>query len=236
MNIAIIGYGKMGKEIEKLAKLKKISVISTIDPGNSGAKYKEINEASMKNVDVCIDFSVPKAVAGNVRRISSFRKNIAIGTTGWNDGIDEVKEIVKKTNIGLIYASNFSVGVNVFFRILENASKIISRIEGYDVYGYELHHNKKIDAPSGTAKTIEGILSKNLDKKQKINFASVRSGFIPGTHVVGFDSSADTIELKHVARNREGFALGAIMAAEWIKNKKGFYSINDMMDEVMGGG
>jgi 4-hydroxy-tetrahydrodipicolinate reductase len=189
----------------------------------------------MQDVDVFIDFTKPDAVVENIRNISKFGKNIVVGTTGWNDKINDVKEIVKKNNVGLIYASNFSIGVNVFFKIIGNAAKIMDKLDDYDVFGYELHHNEKLDSPSGTAKSIEKILVKNISRKKSVPFASVRSGNIPGTHVIGFDSSADTIELKHTARNREGFASGAVMAAQWIKGKKGFYSIDDMMNEVLGG-
>ena len=247
MNIAIIGYGKMGREIEKISKLKGINVVSTIDPNSSGAKYKEINEESMRNVDVCVDFTHPSAAVDNIKKISNLKKNIVVGTTGWHDKIDEVKEIVRKSSIGFVYASNFSIGVNIFFRIIEHAAKIMNSVEDYDIYGYELHHNKKADSPSGTAKAIGDILIKNIKRKNKLLFekidrkiepnelhiASVRAGSIPGTHVVGFDSSADTIELKHTARNREGFALGAVMAAQWIQNKKGFYTIDDMMKSII---
>lgn len=236
MNIAIIGYGKMGKEIEKIAIARRINIASIIDPNDKNANFREINEKSMKDVDVCIDFTRPDAVIGNLQRISKFRKNIVIGTTGWNDKLDEAKKIVKQNNFGLIYASNFSIGVNVFFRIIENAARMMNFVKDYDVFGYELHHSKKLDSPSGTAKTIEKILVDNIKRIDKVNFASVRSGSIPGTHVVGFDSSADTIEIKHTARNREGFALGAVMAAEWIQDKKGFFDINDMMNEIIGDG
>ncbi len=234
MNIAIIGYGKMGHEIEKVAKARNINVISIIDPNDKNANFREINEQSMKNVDVCIDFTTPNAVIENIKKISKFKKNIVAGTTGWYEKINEVKDIVSHNKIGFIYASNFSIGVNVFFRIVENAAKIMDNIDSYDVFGYELHHSKKLDSPSGTAKSIEKILVNNIKRKKEVPFASVRAGSIPGTHVVGFDSSADTIELKHVARNREGFALGAVMAAEWMRNKKGFFEINDMMKEIMG--
>jgi len=234
MKIAIIGYGKMGKEIEKSARAKGIAVISIIDPNDKDANFREINEKSMKDVDVCIDFTRPEAVLGNLRKISKFRKNVVIGTTGWNDKLYEAKKIVKQNNIGLIYASNFSIGVNVFFRIIESAARMMNRVKDYDVFGYELHHSEKLDSPSGTAKTIEKILVDNIKRINKVNFTSVRAGSIPGTHVVGFDSGADTIELKHIARNREGFALGAIMAAEWIQKKKGFFGINDMMNEITG--
>ena len=245
MNISIIGYGKMGHEVEKTAKLKGINVASIVDPTDNNATDKEVNEKSMRNVEVCIDFTNPNSVLNNVQKISKFKKNIVVGTTGWYDKLEEARGIVNKNKIGFIYAANFSIGVNIFFRIIENASKIINRFEDYDTYGYELHHNKKIDSPSGTAKTLGEILIKNIKRKNKllfekidrkiepneIHFASMRAGFIPGIHVVGFDSSADTIELKHTARNREGFALGALMAAEWIKDKKGFYSVDDMLNE-----
>ena len=235
MNIAIVGYGKMGHEIEKIAIARGINVVSVIDPNEKNAGFREINEESMKNVDLCIDFTAPNAVIDNIRKISKFGKNIVIGTTGWNDRLDEAKTVVEQSKIGLIYASNISIGVNVFFKIIENAAKIMNNLKDYDVFGYELHHSKKLDSPSGTAKTIEQILVKNIQRKKQVPFASVRSGSIPGTHVVGFDSSADTIELKHTARNREGFALGAVMAAEWINGKKGFYGINDMMNGLIGG-
>mgnify|MGYP001610023835 CR=1 FL=1 len=225
----------MGHEIEKIAKSKGITVKSIIDPDdNAAASFREIDEKSMNGADVCIDFTAPNSVIGNVQRISKFKKNIIIGTTGWYDKLEEVREIVQQNNIGLIYASNFSIGVNIFFKIIENAARVINNVEDYDVYGYELHHNKKLDNPSGTAKSIEQILVKNIQRKKQVPFAAVRSGFIPGTHVVGFDSSADTIELKHTARNREGFALGAVMAAQWIRNKRGFYNISDMMESILG--
>ena len=247
MNIAIIGYGKMGREIEKIAKLKGINVISIIDPNGNGT-HRQIDEESMRNVDVCIDFTSPDAVIGNIEKISSFRKNIVVGTTGWHAKLNKAKSIANKNRIGLVYASNFSIGVNLFYRIVENAARLANKIEDYDVYGYELHHNRKIDSPSGTAKTIGDILVKNIRRKSRLifdridrkiaanelHFASIRAGSIPGTHVVGFDSSADTIELKHEARNREGFALGAIMAAKWINGKKGFYTVDDLMKNILG--
>lgn len=249
MNIAIIGYGKMGREVAKAAKSRGINVVSTIDPTESSASHREISKESIRNADVCIDFTYPNAVLGNIQKISKFKKNIVVGTTGWHDEIDEARSIVKKSGIGLVYSSNFSIGVNIFFRIVENAAKMMNKLEEYDVYGYELHHSKKIDSPSGTAKTIGDILVKNIRRKGKLlfdraegkispnelHFASIRAGSIPGTHVVGFDSSADTIELKHEARNREGFAAGALMAAQWIKGKKGFYTIDNMMESIIGG-
>ena len=247
MKIAIIGYGRMGIEIERVSKAKGIEVVSTIDPTNPSAKFKEINTKSVGESDVCIDFTVPEAVVENIKKISAMKKSMVIGTTGWYDQIEDVKSIVEKNKTGLIYSSNFSIGVNVFSRIVENTAKMMDKIEDYDVYGYELHHNKKLDSPSGTAKSIGELLIKNIGRKKQlqfdrvdrkinaneIHFVSVRAGSIPGTHVIGFDSLADTIELKHTARSREGFALGAVMAAQWINKKKGFYTINDMMDSII---
>lgn len=246
MNIAIIGYGKMGHEIEKIARAKGINVASIVDPNGNGT-HTQIDQNSMRNVDVCIDFSTPDAVLGNIQKTSSFKKNIVVGTTGWYAKLGKAKGIVNKNRVGLIYASNFSIGVNMFFKIVENAAKIMNNMEEYDVYGLELHHNKKLDSPSGTAKTIGEILIRNIKRKNRLvfdrvdrkiapnelHFASVRAGSIPGTHIVGFDSSADTIELRHGARNREGFALGALMAAKWISGKKGFYTIDDMISEII---
>ena len=247
MNISIIGYGRMGHEIEKIAIGKGIRIVSVIDPNEKGATHNEINAASIKNADVCIDFTVPNIVLKNIKEIAKLKKSIVIGTTGWYDGLDEARRIIKQNNTGLIYASNFSIGVNIFFKIVDDAAKIFNKFGDYDVYGYELHHNKKIDSPSGTAKTIGDILIKNIRRKNKmlfqkidrkiepeeLQFASVRAGSIPGTHVIGFDSGSDTLELKHAARSREGFALGAITAAQWIQNKKGFYTVDDMMKNIM---
>lgn len=247
MKIAIIGYGKMGHEIERVAKLKKMEVKSIIDPNNPEAMYSEINEESLEGVDVAIDFTMPSAVVENVRRVANLGKNMVVATTGWYEHLDEVKNIVEESGIGFIYSSNFSVGVAAYLKIIEAAAKLFDKIPDYDVYGFEAHHNQKIDSPSGTAKSIGDVLIKNLSRKDKLVFdkldrkiepnevhiASIRAGFIPGTHVVGFDSEADTIELKHIARSRAGFAFGALMAAEWINGKKGFYTMSDFVSELL---
>ena len=158
-----------------------------------------------------------------------------------------VKETVERNNIGFIWASNFSIGVNLFFKMMGNASKLINRFDDYDIYGIEMHHNQKKDSPSGTAKTIGDILLKNIDRKtqivtqrldrkikpEELHFSSVRAGTFPGTHIVGFDSLVDEIQLKHTAKGRAGFANGAIAASKWIEGKKGFYTIDDMMKEII---
>ncbi|MEK6853802.1 MAG: 4-hydroxy-tetrahydrodipicolinate reductase [Nanoarchaeota archaeon] len=247
MKIALIGYGKMGKEVERVAKLRGHTVCAIVDKSAAGATHKEIDASGscLKEADVVVDFTVPTAVIEAIRKVTAAKKNMVVGTTGWYDQMTEAKQLVGQAGTGFIYSSNFSVGVNVFYRIVEAAAKLINKIPEYDVFGYELHHNQKLDSPSGTAKSIADILVKSisgkkqvqydkLDRKinpEEIHFASVRAGWIPGTHVVGFDSEADTIELKHAARSRAGFALGAVMAAEWLKGRKGFFTMNDFISD-----
>lgn len=236
----------MGQEVEAVAKAKGINT-RTIDPSEDTANYKEINEESMKDVDVCIDFTSPDSVLGNIEKILKFKKNIIVGTTGWYDKMDNVKGIIKDAGTGFLWSGNFSVGVNIYFKIIENAAKIMDKFDDYDVFVHEFHHNQKADSPSGTAVMLGDILVDNLERKNKIvteelkrkigpnelHISSTRAGNIPGTHIVGFDSAADIIELKHTARNRSGFAVGAIMAAHWINNKKGFYGIDDMFKDII---
>ncbi|MBI2144100.1 4-hydroxy-tetrahydrodipicolinate reductase [Candidatus Woesearchaeota archaeon] len=247
MKIALVGYGKMGKEVERVAKLRGHAVCVIVDSTDAGATHKAIDVKSscLKDADVVIDFTVPSAVVDNIRRVTAARKNMVVGTTGWYDGMTEAKQLVGAAGTGFIYSPNFSVGVNVFYRIVEAAARLINKVPEYDVFGYELHHNQKIDSPSGTAKSIAEILLKNISRKKQVqygkldrkinpeelHFASVRGGWVPGTHVAAFDSEADTIELKHTARSRAGFALGAVMAAEWLKGRKGFFTMNDFISD-----
>ncbi len=247
MNIALIGYGKMGKIIEQVAIQRGHTIIARIDPTAQDATATEITKESIARADMCIDFSHPSAVLENLKKISHLGKPVVVGTTGWAQHIGEAKAIVQERKIGFLHASNFSIGMNVMFRIIESASKFMNQFPEYDVAGYELHHAKKLDSPSGTAKSLIDILLKNIERKknvvsdkingeiqpQSLHFASVRAGNIPGTHTILFDSAADTIEITHTARNREGFALGAVIAAEWLINKKGFFTIDDVMNDMM---
>jgi len=247
MKIALIGYGKMGRTVHEVAKEMKIEVVSIIDPTDPSATHREINENSLKYVDVAIDFSNPKAVLSNVEKVANLKKNIVMGTTGWYDHLNEVRKIVENNNIGFIYSPNFSIGVNIFFAIVEMAAQLINKANWYDAYIYESHHNQKLDSPSGTAKELAQILLKNIHRKKKIvtgnldrriepdelHIASIRSGYITGLHVVGFDSEFDNIELRHEAKNRKGFAIGAIIAAQWIKDKRGFYSFSEIFKDLI---
>ncbi|MBT5419846.1 MAG: 4-hydroxy-tetrahydrodipicolinate reductase [Candidatus Cloacimonetes bacterium] len=244
LKIALIGYGQMGNLIEQLASQNDCEIVSIIDPtlGN------EITTQTVADADVCIEFSTPDAAFENIVKLIELNKNIVTGTTGWYDNLDKVKLMVEKKGTGFIYGSNFSVGMNLFFSIIESAAKLMNKAEDYDLFGLEMHHNKKKDSPSGTAKVLSEIILQNIDRKTKVqydkldrkieqdelHFTSVRSGNIPGTHSISFDSEADTIELKHTARNRNGLALGAIKAAKWINNKTGFYNFTDNLNKIIG--
>ena len=235
----------MGEEVEKVALFRGHTIV-TIDPV-AKANFREINEKSLNGIDVCIDFTTPSVALTNARACAMQGKNIVMGTTGWYDQMKEMKEAVG--DVGFIWSGNFSIGVNIFFRIVEEASKVFERIPEYDISVFEAHHNKKKDSPSGTAKMIADIIIKNISRKDKIvtdkldrtpeknelHVASMRCGSIPGTHKVFFDSGADTIELNHTARNRNGFALGAVLAAEFVNGKKGFFCIDDLMQNIIGG-
>ena len=245
MKIAIVGYGKMGKIIEIIAKERDHEIV-TIDPIQK-ANFKEINSDSLNGVDVVIDFTAPDVALANAKACATLGKNIVMGTTGWYDKKEEMKKIVNE--VGFIWSGNFSIGVNIFFKIVGEASKVINSVPEYDISVFEAHHNMKKDSPSGTAKMIADKIIKNIKRKEiivtdkfdrapeknELHVASMRCGKIPGTHTVTFDSEADTIELVHRARNREGFALGAVLAAEFVNGKKGFFDINDLMKNVIGG-
>ena len=247
MRIALIGYGRMGKAVECVAKQRGHQIV-LIDPMDSNVTYKEINSDSLKDVDVCIDFSSPTVALNNAKLVSSFGKNLVMGTTGWYDKMDEMKENVKE--IGFLWSGNFSIGMNVFFHAVKETAKVMNNIPEYDAAVYEIHHNQKKDSPGGSAQMLGKIILDNMDRKKKIvgdrftdrkpepdelHVASVRCGSIPGTHSVLFDCPVDTIELKHIARGREGFAFGAVLAAEFVYSKKGFFGIEDLMKKIMGG-
>lgn len=233
MNIAIIGYGKMGHMIEKIALDRGHNVTVKIDPAAPGATHHEINKESLRGVDVCIEFTAPDVVVENIKKLADLDKNVVVGTTGWYDKINEVRPLVIRKGIGLIYSPNFSIGVDIFFRLMEYVSKIMSHFENYKISIKEIHHVQKKDAPSGTAKKMAEILKKYISNVSENDIESVREGEVPGTHSVKFESNVDIISLKHEAKSREGFALGAVMAAEWIKGKEGFYKIEDMMKELI---
>ncbi len=237
MNIALIGYGKMGKEIESLAPSKNLLVVKKFDRQNSLAIEK------LQSIDVAIDFSSPSCVKKNIELCAGAGIAMVVGTTGWQSELDDVKRIVMKSGIGFIYASNFSIGVNLFFKIVQNATKMVDAFDHYDVSLHEIHHRQKLDSPSGTAITLGEKIIEKWSRKKRISeprenpipkdvlqITSARVGSVPGTHAVTFDSAEDSIELIHTARNRRGFALGALLAAEWIRDKKGVFTMEDVLN------
>ncbi len=246
MKIALLGYGKMGKAIETIARDRNHSITALISPNDVEADFSTISSDNIADADICIDFSHPDAVLNNVKISAEAGKNLVIGTTGWYDKILEIEAIAKDNDIGVIYAANFSIGVNIFYEIIEHASKIINAFDSYDISCHETHHTEKVDSPSGTAKVIGEIILKNISRKEIILqhvegkipshallCTSSRLGYNPGSHHVTFDSEADTITLQHQARSRDGFAHGAVSAGEWILGKKGFFNINDYIHEII---
>jgi 4-hydroxy-tetrahydrodipicolinate reductase len=230
MKIALLGYGKMGKLIEAIALREGWEVGPKLDIDNNTCGCG-ITAAVMQGVDVAIDFSQPDAVLPNVEAAARAGVNLVVGTTGWADERSRVERLVLESGIGLVHAANFSLGMNLFFEIVAHAAQIVSKIPQYDPYLAEEHHRAKQDAPSGTAINLLELMKPYYANP---GVASIRAGFIPGNHVVGFDSEADTIILEHRARSRQGFAEGAILAARWVAGKKGFYDFRDVFREILG--
>ena len=244
--LCLIGYGKMGHMIADMAKSHDCVVVSTIDP-TQGSSFKEITAEALADADVCIDFSHPGVVLNNIRATLALGRNLVVGTTGWNGALEEVRELTLSTGTGLLYGANYSIGMNLFSRIIADASSLFDKFPGYDVFGYEIHHRQKADSPSGTALELcDKILSHSSRKdsavyeklnrrpeSHELHFASVRGGNVPGTHVVTFDAEADSIELIHRVRSRSGFASGALLGAKWLAGKKGFFSFSEMISEII---
>ncbi len=242
--IALIGYGKMGRMIhEAVNSMQQIAQIVSIIDSNNPEYESMITPSTLKDAEVCIEFTHPDAVLKNIQSVCACGCNLVVGTTGWAEHLSEVKDLVQRSGIGFLYGANMSVGMNVFYEIVRQAAKLISAYDEYDAFGLELHHNQKADSPSGTAKELANILLSGFDSKtsaqydrvnrkiepEELHFASIRAGYVPGTHTVGFDSPADTIELTHRLRNRTGLALGALKSALWLKGKTGFYTIDDFI-------
>src|ERR1700676_311713 len=224
MNIALIGYGKMGKLVEQLAPDE---VRLKLDEFNNAA-FEGITREKFRGVDVAIDFSIPAAAVENIERISALGVNIVVGTTGWFEHLDHVRSVIEKNGTGLVWSPNFSIGVNAFFRLVAEAARLMANEPAYEAWAYEIHHSAKKDAPSGTLwKLVEEM--KKAGYSRQIDVSSNRAGAHPGTHEIGFDSAADTITLRHIARSREGFAPGALRAAKWVAGKKGFYEFGDIV-------
>lgn len=242
MNIALIGYGKMGREVERVAKARGHAIARVFDIDNN-PRGGGITAESLAGVDVCVEFSTPDAVIGNIAAVARCGVNMVVGTTGWNDRLDEVKNIVMGAGTGLLHASNFSLGVNLFLGIVRHASRLMDSYPDYDASIREIHHRGKVDSPSGTALTLASAMLEALGRKtailsgppggpigpEQLHVSSARVGNVTGTHAVLFDSEADAIELIHTAKNRAGFAMGAVVAAEWLRGKTGLFTMADVI-------
>jgi 4-hydroxy-tetrahydrodipicolinate reductase len=242
MKIALIGFGKMGKLIAQTAIEQGHEIVSIID---KNLENSTITLENLNNPDVVIDFSDPESIMDNIKALAALKQNMIIGTTGWYENLAEVKQLIEDASIGFLYAPNFSIGVNIFLKIVNYAASLINEFDDYDVGGFEMHHNQKLDSPSGTAKSVAEILLDQIERKESIiydrvnskinanevHYASVRAGSNPGHHTVIFDSDEDAITLTHEARNRAGFAKGALKAALWLNGKKGFYTIHDVIED-----
>jgi 4-hydroxy-tetrahydrodipicolinate reductase len=217
--LAILGYGKMGRLIDQLSPEYGFEVTARRDLGR---------EEPIEGSSVAIEFSTPSSVLGNIAHAASLGIPIVVGTTGWTEHLDEAKSIIAKHDAALVWSPNFSIGVNVFFRLAAEVARLLKDQPQYEAWAWEIHHSAKKDAPSGTLlKLVEEM--KAAGYPRPIDAGSNRAGAHPGTHEIGFDSSADTITLRHTARNREGFARGALKAAQWIIGRKGFYEFSDVL-------
>jgi len=249
VNIVINGYGRMGKLIRQTALSRGHRITAIIDPFESLPEVtgKELTSAIIKDSDVVVDFTVPQTAVKNISIIAEAGVSAVIGTTGWYNQEEEVRALVERAGTGLIWSGNFSPGVNLLFQIIRNTGQIMNNFPEYDVMIHEFHHAGKADSPSGTAEMLSSVLIDTIDRKNRkvteslqrriepdeLHVSSTRGGSIPGTHTIVFDSGEDTIEITHRARNRMGFALGAVSAAEWIAGKSGYFSIDDMMNSIL---
>jgi 4-hydroxy-tetrahydrodipicolinate reductase len=227
MKIAIVGYGKMGRMIERIADSRGHDVIARFDWDNN-RNGEGLTAENLKGVDAAIEFSTPETAVENLRRLIELRIPAVAGATGWYARLDEIKKLAADHNSPLVYSSNFSIGMNLFFRIAREASALFARHDQYDPFLVEAHHKFKKDAPSGTALVIAKLMRESYGDRAP-EAVAIRAGHIPGTHEVGFDSEADTITLTHTARSREGFAAGAVLAAEMIADKQGVYEFSELL-------
>jgi len=247
MKAAMIGYGQMGQMIKTMSKNTAVEIVATIDPYSPDADFKQIDAASLAGVDVAICFTSPDAALENIQKVLELKVPLVMGTTGWLDHKEQVEQWVAQAGVGMVYSSNFSIGVNLFFSIVAEAARMVNQFDMYDVMAVETHHKLKRDSPSGTALTLGELLLENLSKKDtlvterldrrpepnELHFASIRGGHVPGTHQIEIDSEFDTIELTHRARNRGGFASGALVAAQWITKQTGFFTEREMMAHLL---
>ena len=218
MRLLIVGYGKMGRLVEQLAQEQGVSVAGRVD----------VDGAGWTEADVAIDFSTAEALAGNFSRYVERRLQVVIGTTGWTDAAPRLRAAAAEAHLGVVASANFSIGVNIFEMIVSEAARLMQPQPQYGAWIHEQHHAAKRDAPSGTAILLRESMTRS-GYRHPIDVSSSRAGMVPGTHTIGFDSQSDTIELTHRARDRRGFASGALLAAQWIRGREGWFSMADVL-------
>ena len=230
MKLALIGFGAMGQLVASLARAAGDEIGATLTSKDSARSIEEM-AALLRGQDVAVDFSIGSAVVTHVEACMRAGVPLVQGTTGWKDHETDARRIVGEHTGAMVYGANFSIGVNVFYRIVEQAARLFGGLDQYEVFIEEQHHSRKLDAPSGTALKLKSLMAEYI--KAPIPIASTRAGHIPGTHRVGFDSAADQILLTHMARSREGFAAGALLAARWIVGRKGVFEFSEVIDEIL---
>jgi len=239
MKYAIVGYGGIGKAIDNMAIQRQHQNVAIIDQND----HWDLSDA-----EVVFESTNPKVCVENLRKLCQAGKNIIVVTTSWYEYLPEITQLAEENQVRILWSSNFSIGVNVYYQIIEAASKIMNKVNEYDIWGTEIHHRNKLDSPSGTAKKIEEIILHNIDRKTAViedkldrrlephefHFSSTRGGEVNFSHTLSFDSPADCIEIKHSARNRDGYALGAVQAAEWLlKQSVGVYTMEDFLHSIL---
>lgn len=231
MKIALVGYGKMGRVVEEQATKARIEICERFRRDHP-LRDDDVTREALQDVDALVDFSAPEAVPTTVRAAAALGKPLVVGTTGWGEHLDAIRTEVARSGLGVVRAANFSLGVNVFYRLAEQAAQLLARLEDYDPFITDWHHRFKKDAPSGTALEIRRRMATAYGERE-ISITSQRAGYVPSVHTVGFDSPADTIRLEHQARNRIGFADGALLAARWLPGRKGFFDFQEVLDDLL---
>jgi len=241
LRLALVGYGKMGKEVERIALERGMEVTARVDVDTPSLAVDGV-----RNADVVIHFAFPATVVNHISELAALRKSVVLGTTGWQKERSAIEHAVKASGIGLVHSSNFSIGVNLLNRLVREAGLLVNRLAEYDVAVHEIHHKDKLDAPSGTALSIASILLETVKRKKELlpgspdgrirpdqlQVSSGRYGSVVGMHRVVFDSAADTLEIVHTAKNRSGFALGAVLAAEWIRDRHGMFTFEEVLEDL----
>jgi len=230
IGLAIVGYGKMGRLIEQLAPEYGFDVRAKFDARNN-PRGQALSHQTLRGVDAAVEFTSPDAAPENIRCLAGLGVNSVVGTTGWFNDLPSVRETVASSGTGLVWAANFSIGVNLFFEAVAHTAALLAKHGDYEAWGWEIHHSAKKDAPSGTLKKIAEEMRAN-GYTRAVSLGSNRAGAHPGTHEVGFDSAADTITLRHTARSRDGFARGALRAARWVVGKKGLFEFREILGEL----